>query len=121
MAVNMLIATPMSSVSAKLCTDGVPYHIRMAHVIAVHMLESKIAVNARLNPASIAALRVFPLRSSSLRRSNIRMLASTAIPMDMIKAATPASDIVAPISLNMAIRKSAYRQRAMSAIAPGSL
>jgi len=59
-AVNILTPTPMSSVTAKPLTDPEAYIMRMRHVIAVHMLESKIEVNARLKPASIAALSVFP-------------------------------------------------------------
>ena len=53
------------------------------------MFESKIEFQARLKPASIAATAVLPERSSSLVRSKMRMLASTAMPTESTKAADP--------------------------------
>ena len=40
-------------------------------------------VHARLKPASTALLTVLPLRISSLKRSKMRMLPSTAVPTEM--------------------------------------
>ena len=54
------------------------------------MFESKIEFQARLKPASMAETSVLPDRSSSLVRSKIRMLASTAMPTESTKPATPA-------------------------------
>ena len=58
---------------------------------------------ARLKPASIAGPSVLPARISSFIRSKMRMLASTAMPMDRMNAATPAS-----VSVTWMMRKIAY-------------
>jgi hypothetical protein len=42
-------------------------------------------VQARSKPTSIARSAVRPLRSSSLRRSKIRILPSTAVPIEIRK------------------------------------
>ena len=69
----------------------------------VDTFESRMEFQARLKPASMAAVRFLPARSSSLVRSKMRMLASTAMPTERMKAAMPASVSVTPRS-----RKSAY-------------
>ena len=51
-------------------------------MIMVDTLLSRIAGQARLNPTSIDEARVRPMRISSFILSNMRMLASTAMPMD---------------------------------------
>ncbi len=107
MAVNILMRTPRPRTSAKPLIGPVPKFHRIAHVINVHTLESKIEVKALANPVSIAARRVLPLRNSSFNRSNMRMLASTAIPMDTMYAAMPGSVSVTPSSLNTASVKTA--------------
>ena len=53
------------------------------------MLESKIALKAFLKPSSIADLTERPLASSSLIRSKISTLASTAIPIVRMIPAIP--------------------------------
>ena len=102
----MLTPTPMASVVAKLCTLEAPSvsanQNRMAHVMRVDTLLSRMAGHARLNPMFVAESRVLPALSSSLIRSNIRILASTAMPMDRIAAATPASVSVTSKVLNTA-------------------
>ena len=69
--------------------------------------ESRIEFQARLKPASIAAGRLLPARSSSLVRSKIRMLASTAMPTESTKPAMPARVSVTGISRNSAYTISA--------------
>ena len=55
-------------------------------------LESRIAVNARLKPESIAARSVLPTASSSLILSKIITFASTAIPIERTIPAMPGSE-----------------------------
>ena len=54
-----------------------------------------IVESARLKPASIATRIDLPEKTSSLKRSKIRMLASTATPIDKIIPAMPGNVIVA--------------------------
>jgi hypothetical protein len=65
-------------------------------------LASKMELQARLKPASMAAFRGLPARSSSLVRSKMRMLASTAMPTASTKPAMPAS-----VSVTGMVRNSA--------------
>ena len=71
-------------------------------VMRLDTFESRIEFQARLKPASIAAGRLLPTRSSSLVRSKIRMLASTAMPTESTKPAMPARVSVTGISRNRA-------------------
>ncbi|OPZ57006.1 MAG: hypothetical protein BWY87_01719 [Deltaproteobacteria bacterium ADurb.Bin510] len=89
MAVNMLTATPSASTKAKPFTGPEPKLPRKKQVIRVQALESRIDGNARLKPASMPARSVLPSFSSSLRRSKIRMFASTAMPIERMKPAMP--------------------------------
>ncbi len=93
MAENMLVTTPMARVMANPVTSGVPSlspnHHSMAQVISVDTLLSRMATQALLNPASMPTLRLRPARSSSFNLSNIRTLASTAMPMDRMNPARP--------------------------------
>ena len=93
MAVNMDKATPINKVRAKPLTmkapNVPPSQKRIMQTIKVVMLLSRIAVQARLNPFSTAAPKLRPLCNSSLMRSKIRMLASTAMPKDKMAAAMP--------------------------------
>ena len=75
----------MMSTSAKPLTVEVPKYHRMNAVMSVDTFESKIEFQARSKPASMAAGRVLPARSSSLVRSKMRMLASTAMPTESTK------------------------------------
>ena len=56
---------------------------------------SVIVERARLKPASIATRMDLPEKTSSLKRSKIRMFASTATPIDKIIPAMPGKVIVA--------------------------
>ena len=68
----------------------------------VEKLPSRMAGQARLKPTSIEEASVRPLRISSFIRSKIRMLASTARPMDRMKAPMPERPRVTGTSLNTA-------------------
>ncbi len=59
----------------------------MADVMMTVMFASKIVVKARLKPACTAKRKIFPDAISSLKRSKIKIFASTAIPIDRM---TPA-------------------------------
>jgi hypothetical protein len=92
---------PIASVSAKPRTNPVPNWNRIKLVIKLEILESRIEVHALAKPASIAKTRFFPQRISSFIRSNIKMLASTAMPIERINPAIPASVRVIGMSLKM--------------------
>ena len=87
-------------------------------MIRVETLLSRMAGHARLKPMLMADTRVLPLRSSSFMRSNISMLASTAMPTESIVAATPDS-VRVTVSLYTANTRTAYISRATAAITPG--
>ncbi len=112
-AVSIDTKTPRPNTRANPLISDVPNQKRMTAVIIDEMLESRIEGHALLKPSLMAsrALRetwptpacpVFRPRSSSLVRSKIKMFASTAIPMERIKAAMPAAVSVTGISLNNA-------------------
>ena len=124
-AENMLAATPIANVTANPVTKPVPKRVpnqkRMAHVINVDTLLSLIAGHALLNPVSMDAISVLPLRSSSFMRSNINILASTAMPMDSINAANPPRVNVMGHSFSTANTNTEYITNAMHAYRPGNL
>ena len=106
-AVNILTATPIKRVKAKpitgaLATILLPNQYRIPQTIKVVILLSLIAVQARLNQTSIAAPSVRSVLSSSFIRSKMRILASTAMPIDKTKPPIPARLRVTGISLNNA-------------------
>ena len=92
-------------------------------MISVDMLLSRIDVQARSKPCSIADGKARPARNSSFSRSNTRMLASTAMPTDKTNPAIPASVIVTgPISgpsLKIIITTEMYVNSADEARIPG--
>ena len=94
-AENMLTATPMARVMANPRTNDAPNwspnQNRIAQVMNVATFESRIEGQARLKPMSMAVLKGRPRRNSSFMRSKMRMLASTAIPIERMKAAIPES------------------------------
>ena len=94
-AVNMLRTMPRLKVTANPLIGPLPKKNKITAANNVVTFESKIVTKARLNPASIEARRVFPARNSSLNRSKINTLASTAIPMDKMIPAIPGSVSVA--------------------------
>jgi len=58
--------------------------------------------HARFHPSSMAVASDLPARNSSLTRSKISTLASTAMPIERINPVIPASVSVTPISLKTA-------------------
>jgi len=102
MAENIEIKIPISSVIANPRTIPDPSQINIKAVMTDAIFESRIESHARENPVSIASRNDFPFSFSSFNRSKIKMLASTAAPMDKIKPAIPASVNVTGISLNTA-------------------
>ena len=85
-AVNMLMSTPMPRLMANPVMSPPPSRspnqMSTPQVMRVEKFPSRMAGHARLNPTSIDDARVRPMRTSSFIRSNIRMFASTAMPMD---------------------------------------
>src|SRR5664279_4877697 len=101
-AVNIDVSTPIISTRAKPLMVDEPPKYRIEAVIRLDTFESRIEFQARLKPASTAETSVLPARSSSLVRSKIRILASTAMPTDSTKPAIPASVSVTGTILNIA-------------------
>ena len=60
-------------------------------------LDENLFKNASEKPVSIERMRVLPERSSSLTRSKISTLASTAMPIERMKPAMPGNDSVTGI------------------------
>ena len=120
-ALNIETATPIARVNANPFTILVPQKYKIAQVIIVVIFESKILVNALSNPELIAVNNVLPAFNSSFVLSKIKILASTAIPIDKIKPAIPASVKVTENTLNKANNIIPYNNNATSAIAPGAL
>ena len=79
------------------------------------MLESKIDDKACLKPSTTAWLMFLPLRNSSLDRSNISTLESTAIPMVSTIPAIPGKVSTAPILANTPNMRRILNTRARSA------
>ena len=101
-ALNIEISTPMISTRANPRITDEPNMYRIVAVIRLDTFESRIEFQARLKPAYTAAGSDLPSRSSSFIRSKIRMLASTAMPIESTKPATPASVRVTGTSRKMA-------------------
>ena len=123
-AVNRLSTKPMANVTAKPATmlaPGVCPNIkRMPQMIIVDRLESRMDVQARSKPAFNAASRGKPARSSSLIRSKIRMLPSTAVPMEIKKPVIAGRVKVTGSSLKTAMFRKMKTTSARSAATPGS-
>lgn len=101
-ALNMETPIPIARVSAKPLIDPVPKLKRMAVVIREETLESRIDDQALLKPVIRASCFGRPQRISSLILSKIKILASTAIPIERINPAIPASVKVTGIILKIA-------------------
>ena len=82
-------AIPIINVTAKPLIAPIPKKANITPTIIVVKLASKIAENAFLYPSSIARRNDFPAANSSLIRSLIRTLASTAIAIERIIPAIP--------------------------------
>ena len=97
----------MVRVMAKPLMEPAPKIISTTPAMMVVMLESRMAVKARLKPLSTEARTVLPALSSSFTRSKMMTLASTAMPMDSTIPAIPGSVSCTPgmtASRNKSIR-----------------
>ena len=106
-AVNIEARTPRIRTRAKPWITDEPKKYRIEAVIRLDTFESRIEFQARANPASMAWGSDLPRRSSSLDRSKMRMLASTAMPTERTKPAMPARVRVTGMSRKTANRRSA--------------
>lgn len=100
MAENMDTKTPRTKVSANPSIKLEPNQKRIIPVMMLEILESRIESHARENPSFIEVEISLPCLNSSLVLSAIRILASTAIPIERINPAIPAAVSVIGISLN---------------------
>ena len=91
----------MPRVSANPFIKLVPNQKRIADVIKLDMFESRIEGHALPKPSVKAFFKLLPIFFSSLKRSNIKMFASTAVPIYRIKPAMPAALKVTEISLKI--------------------
>ena len=119
MALNMETITPMPSVKAKPLIKDVPNQKRITAVMKLEILESRIENQAREKPSLTASLMLWPERNSSLTRSKISTLASTAMPMEIINPAIPAAVKVTGKSLKSAKIIATKIQRERVATSPG--
>ena len=90
-ALNMESKIPIAKVRANPRICPVPKLKRMAQVISEEMLESRIEDQALSNPAKSDSSLGLPHLTSSLILSKIKMLASTAMPIERTKPAIPAN------------------------------
>ena len=90
-AVNMDTSTLRPSVMPKPRIVPVPKTSSTPAAIRVVMLPSTTAEEAFLKPLRTEAFRLRPLRTSSLKRSKMMTLASTAMPMPSTIPARPES------------------------------
>src|SRR3989344_7008113 len=118
-AENMLTTIPSPKVSAKPLIRLEPNQYKITEVIKLDTFESRMESHARIKPSSIAKPSVLPARNSSFMRSNIKMLASTAIPMERINPAVPAAERVTGRSLKIARVSTVYSKSATTAKKPG--
>lgn len=102
MAENMEIIIPTPSVMANPFIMLEPNQNKIKQVIMLEILESLIEGQALANPSSIEVPSGLPFFNSSLVLSNIKTLASTAIPMERIKPAIPERVKVTGHASNMA-------------------
>ena len=100
MAENKLTIMPNDKVSANPLIKDVENKNKMAQTIKEFKLLSRMDGQAREKPSLIATPNSLPCFISSFMRAKIKMLASTAMPMDKMNPPMPASVIVTEISLN---------------------
>src|SRR3989338_8419588 len=101
-AENIDTNTPIPSVNANPLINDVPNQNKIRAVIILEIFESLIDAQAREKPSLTASAIVRPERNSSLMRSKISTLASTAIPMEITNPAIPAAVNVTGINLKSA-------------------
>lgn len=101
-AENKLIKIPKDKVRANPFMKDVENINRIAQTIKEFKLLSRIDGQAREKPSEIAKVKPLPCLISSFILAKIKMLASTAIPMDKINPPIPAKVKVTGINLNTA-------------------
>ncbi|OPZ44110.1 MAG: hypothetical protein BWY94_01745 [Actinobacteria bacterium ADurb.BinA094] len=99
-AVSMLIRTPIIRVRAKPLGPAVANRNSIRAVRIVSTLASRMVRKPRAYPEFTAERTVLPCRTSSLMRSKMTTLASTATPMVRIMPAMPGRVSVTGIRLN---------------------
>ena len=119
MAVIMDTNTPIPKVRANPLTEDVPSQKRIMAVMIEEIFESRMESQALLNPSWKASMSPFPFFLSSLLRSKIRTLASTAIPIERMNPAMPAEVKVTGISLKTVRERIMYEPRAITEQRPG--
>ena len=100
MAENILTRIPILKVKAKPLIKLVPRKNKIKATIKVVRFPSLIEGQLLLNPSSRAMEKLCSRFNSSLILENIKILASTAIPIDNIKPPIPAKVKVTGINLN---------------------
>ena len=101
MAENKLTKIPIDKVSAKPLIKDVENKNKMAQTISELKLLSRIDGQALLKPSWIANDNPFPSLTSSFILAKIKMLASTAMPIDKINPPMPARVRVTGINLKI--------------------
>ena len=91
MAENILIKIPTPQGESEPLNHARAHPKKDAAVIKLEILESRMESHARLKPSEMADCKFFPFFNSSFILSNIKMLASTAMPTDKINPAMPAA------------------------------
>ena len=102
MAVNIETITPKANVIANPLTILDVNIIKIKQVIKVEILLSRMEVHARLNPSSIDLDKDLQFSNSFFILEKIKILASTAIPIEIIKPAIPDKVKVTGQSLKIA-------------------
>ena len=97
----MLTKIPIANVSANPLINEVENMNKIAQTIREFTLLSLIDGQALVNPSFIANPKSLPCLISSFILAKIKMLASTAIPIDKIKPPTPAKVSVMGINLKI--------------------
>src|SRR3989344_2167063 len=118
-AENMLTTMPRASVRANPLINDVEKMNKMAQTISEFKLLSRMDGQARLNPSAMLAGRLLLCKISSFMRAKIRMLASTAMPMDKINPPMPANVNVTGTNLKIERTTATYTSKATEAIKPG--
>ena len=118
MLVKRLATTPTVRVTAKPFTGPVPKMNSSRAANSCVTWLSTMVQNTRSKPASMAPGTLLPVASSSLMRSKMRILASTAMPRVRAKPAMPGSVSVALKEPSSPIITMTFTVRATIALRP---
>ncbi len=119
-AVNRLMTMLSISEMANPRMSACPNQYITAPAMNVVALESMMARSARLLPAMTLDCKLLPFLISSLMRSYVMMLASTAMPTPSTRAAKPGSVNTTCKPANVNKIRYRYATKAMSAINPAN-